>query len=176
MKEVMIDLETLSTENNAIIATIGAIKFDRTMDVPELKSMETFYIRIDSKSCELLNMHMDNSTIEWWKKQNEKSRNEIFSDENRISIKESLKKLSSFLKDCEIVWANSPNFDCIILENAYKKCKLKIPWKYYNLRDCRTVYDLGKISLDSIGKVSHNALEDCYNQILCLNKALKNIK
>ena len=42
MKEVMIDIETLSTKNNAVILTIGAIKFDRKDDIKELKNMETF--------------------------------------------------------------------------------------------------------------------------------------
>jgi len=85
-------------------------------------------------------------------------------------------ELTNFLKDCKYIWANSPNFDCVILENAYRCCNLEIPWKYWNLRDCRTIYDLGNTSLKSItAETKHNSLEDCYNQILCLNKAYKKI-
>lgn len=176
MKEVMIDLETLSTNNNAVICTIGAIKFDRNEDIKDLNKMETFYVRVDRESCEDLGMHIDKNTLEWWKTQDKKCQKEIFGEENRIPIKVALVKLSIFLRGCEYFWANSPNFDCIILENAYKACKLNIPWKYYMLRDTRTLYDLGNINLSSIGNVSHNSLEDCYNQIICLRKNIKSLK
>ena len=86
-----------------------------------------------------------------------------------VVAKDALIKLSNFLKDHKYIWANSPSFDCIILENAYKSCNLEIPWKFWNLRDCRTVYDLGKINLKSVSAVKHNALDDCYNQIIALS-------
>ena len=67
-------------------------------------------------------------------------------------------------------------FDFIILENAYKICNLLVPWKFWSLRDCRTVYDLANTKLSSIGETKHNSLDDCYNQILCLRKSLKKLK
>lgn len=176
MKEVMIDLETLSIQNNAVIATIGAIKFNRYENNKKIDKMEKIYIKVDHNSCIDLGMHIDKNTIDWWNNQDEKAKEEIFSKEDRIPIKNALGKLSIFLRGCEYFWANSPNFDCIILENAYKLCNLTIPWKYYMLRDCRTIYDLGKTSLSSICTTSHNSLEDCYNQILCLKKCIKNLK
>ena len=51
MSEIMIDIETLSTTPNALILTIGAIKFNRNEDVKDLKELETFYVRIDQNSC-----------------------------------------------------------------------------------------------------------------------------
>ena len=176
MKEVMIDIETLSTENNAIILTIGAIKFNRSGKIKELKDMETFYERVCKESCESFGMHSDENTIKWWNSQDEKAKYEALLNVDRTDIKLVLGKLSLFLRNCKCVWANSPNFDCIILENAYKACKLQVPWKFWNVRDCRTVYDLANIKLSSMGETSHNSLEDCYSQILCLHNSFKKIK
>ena len=52
MTEIMLDIETCSTKPNAMILSIAAIKFSRITEItPELKNMETFYVRIDQKSC-----------------------------------------------------------------------------------------------------------------------------
>ena len=172
----MIDIETLSTQSNAIILTIGAIKFDRGLIKKELDEMESFYVRINEDSCKKLNMHTDLNTVEWWKKQSKKAKYEVFEHKDRMDIKDALIKLSNFLKGHNHIWANSPSFDCIILENAYKQCDLDIPWKFWNLRDCRTVYDIGKVSLNTFfdkNKEDHNALNDCYKQILALKTSLK---
>lgn len=173
----MIDIETLGTNPNSCILTIGAIKFNRNKDIGDLKDCERFYIRIDQKSCENLGMEVNNDTLEWWKNQNPQSRYEALDNmKNRIDIKDGLLELKKFIKDSKYIWANSPNFDCVILENAYKKCNLEVPWKFWNLRDCRTVYDIGNTNLKSFVKETiHHSLIDCYNQILCLQKAFKNI-
>jgi exodeoxyribonuclease VIII len=174
--EVMIDIETLSTKNNALILTIGAIKFSRNKDIEPLESTVNFYKRISIKSCKKLNMDIDNDTVQWWNNQTKDARYEAIENKDRHDIKDVLIELTEFIKDCKYIWANSPNFDCVILENAYRCCNLEIPWKYWNLRDCRTIYDLGNTSLKSITtETKHNSLEDCYNQILCLNKAYKKI-
>ena len=173
--EIMIDIETLSTQNNAMILTIGAIKFQRNEDLTELKNMETFYVRIDTKSCKNLNMHVDDETLKWWGRQSEEAKNEVFYNTDRLDINESLTQLSQFLKGHKYIWSNSPSFDCVILENAFKCCGIEVPWKFWNLRDCRTVYDLGRVNLKSVSVVKHNALDDCYNQIIALKKSLKNL-
>ena len=173
----MIDIETLSTKPNALILTIGAIKFSRNKDIESLDKTDNFYKRVVIKSCTKLNMDIDNNTIQWWNNQSKESRYETIENKDRQDIKEVLEELSKFLKDSKYIWANSPNFDCVILENAYRCCNFEIPWKYWNLRDCRTIYDLGNTSLKSVVKeTTHNALKDCYDQILCLNKAYNNLK
>jgi len=62
--EVMIDIETLSIKNNALILTIGAIKFSREKDIEPLESTINFYKRINIKSCKKLNMDIDNDTVQ----------------------------------------------------------------------------------------------------------------
>jgi len=172
----MLDIETLSTSPNSLILTIGAIKFDRNKEMKDIKDMDTFYTRINQESCKKLNMDINKDTLEWWNLQSEESKFEAFTSEDRIDIKDALVKLSKFIKNTKYIWAHSPNFDCIILENAYRLCKLEIPWRFYNLRDTRTIYDIGKVALTNIDTNKHHSLYDCYNQITTLKLAFKNLK
>ena len=175
--DCMIDIETLSIKPNATILTIGAIKFNKSIQERPLKDMETFYIRINKNSCEKLKMDVDPKTIEWWKTQNDKTYYEAFENTDRIDIKEGLVQLSNFLKGHKNIWANSPNFDIVILENAYNCCKLDIPWNFWNLRDTRTVYDLASVRLNDFFNKDehHNALNDCHSQIKALKQSFKNL-
>jgi hypothetical protein len=179
MTNIMIDIETLSTKNNAVILTIGAVKFSMK-EKEEKEKTKKFYLRIDLQSCIKLKMHIDNNTEKWWKEQSKDAQYEVFENPDRVSIKDALIELSDFIKDAKCIWANSPNFDCIILENAYNSCKLEIPWKFWNLRDCRTLYSLANINLTTFKKINetkyitnHNALDDCIVQILALKESFK---
>ena len=172
MSEIMLDLETLSTKPNALILTIGAIKFNRNDKTKDINKLETFYVRITKDSCKKLDMDIDENTVKWWNQQTNEAKYEVFDNKDRIDIKDALIKLSLFLKSHSYIWANSPSFDCVILENAFNQCNLEIPWKFWNIRDCRTIYDIGNINLKRISKdtISHNALNDCYNQIIGIQK------
>jgi exodeoxyribonuclease VIII len=176
MSDIMIDLETLSTRNDAVILTIGAVKFNINKELDKTKQL---YMRINLQSCKNLKMHTDRSTVKWWKEQSKEAQYEVFENPDRIDIKDALVKLSEFLKNGKCIWANSPNFDCVILENAFNKCGIDIPWKFWNLRDCRTVYGLARLNLSSFRKniedesSAHNALNDCVMQILALKESFK---
>ena len=178
MTDIIIDIETLSTKTNALILTIGAIKFNRKDCIKDIKEMETFYLRVDIDSCKKLKMDIDNDTIKWWENQDTNiSYEALYNDKDRINIKDALNKLSLFIKNSKYIWANSPNFDCTILENAFNVCELDIPWKFWNLRDCRTVYDLAKFSLNSLSSSKdHNALNDCHKQYIALKKCFEILK
>jgi hypothetical protein len=177
MFDAMIDIETLSTSPNALVLTIGAIIFNPRDEPIPLKNMKTFYKRIDIESCKVLKLDVDKNTLEWWKDQPKESRYEAIENTDREHVKSVLLSLSDFIKDCNCIWANSPNFDCVILENVYKKLGLEIPWKFWNLRDTRTVYAIANLKLRNFSdkNVSHHALEDCYSQIKCLNASLRKL-
>lgn len=177
MTDIMIDIETLSTRNDAVILTIGAVKFNVNKELDKTKQL---YMRINLQSCKDLKMHTDRSTVKWWQEQSKEARYEVFEHPDRIDIKDALVKLAEFVKDGKYIWANSPNFDCVILENAFNKCKLEVPWKFWNLRDCRTVYGLARLNLNTFRKnvtmtvkTDHNALDDCIIQILAMKESFK---
>lgn len=173
----MIDLETLSVEPDAVVVTIGAIKFNRDEDLKALKDYDTFYIRVDPKSCEEIGCTVDPNTVAWWNKQSRVAQHEALHNTDRIPIRQALTQLSEWLNGSKIIWANSPSFDCVILETAYKKCGIDIPWKFWLTRDCRTLFDLAGIrkrDLPSNGE--HHALNDCYTQLIGVSRALSILK
>jgi hypothetical protein len=175
-KDCMLDIETLSTSTNAIVLTIGALKFQRSENKTRLlKDMDSFYERVCIDSCTKIGLQRDEDTEKWWKTQNKEIYYEAIENKDRIPIQDVLRKLSVFVRDCKYIWCQGINFDPVILENAFRKCKIPIPWKYYNLRDTRTVFDICKIDLKTFTKpdVHHNALQDCYTQYLALKQALK---
>jgi len=175
--DIMVDIETLGTSPNSVIATIGAMKFNRRDRLKTMEEMESFYRRIDINSCLSKGMTTEEDTVSWWDNQDEKSRDEIYSSENRISIEQALQELSDFLSPNPIFWAQGPHFDCTILENAYKKCNLVLPWKFYNVRDCRTILDIAGIRLKDVsGEYPHHSLYDCYKQVIAVKMAFNSLK
>jgi hypothetical protein len=176
MLEVMIDLETYSVEPNAVILTIGAIKFSRTGSVQAKKKLSTFYRRITLKSCKDVGLHTNPETVEWWSAQEKTAMYEAIGNPDRIPLKQALEEFNNWFRGSYIVWANSPSFDCVILESAAKACGSKIPWKFWNTRDCRTLFDLGNVRIKDLPiGIAHNAEDDCYRQIIGVKRALKNL-
>jgi hypothetical protein len=173
MSNVMIDIECLSVSPDATILTIGAIKFDRKSPLLPMDDYDKFYIRVN---CEDMGFHVDPNTVKWWDSQPKEARYEAIEHPDRVHIKIALIKLSKWIGTSQIIWANSPSFDCIILESAYKKCGLKIPWNFWSTRDCRTIFDLAGIrKFDLPDNDQHHALHDCYRQIVGVKRALKTL-
>jgi len=164
----MIDLETLSTKSNAVILTIGAIKFNRNEEPLPLNRMDTFYRKIDIQSCMDVGLTTDKKTIEWWNKQSNEVVVEAFEGDDRIPLEEMLTQFSMWFENSNRkIWSHGDDFDCVILNNAYTACKLEPPWKFWNTRDTRTLFDIKNFNLNSIqNKQPHNALEDAYAQVL----------
>jgi DNA polymerase III epsilon subunit-like protein len=177
MTDVMIDLETFSTKCNASILTIGAIKFNRKGHLPPLKELDTFYCRIDKESCKAIKLHFDPKVISWWEKQDDDCKYEVFTNEGRIHIRNALKDFAKWIGPNKKIWGHGSVFDCAILNNAYYECGLETPWDFWNIRDTRTIYDIGKVKLSDIpNNRKHHALHDAYRQIIGVKIALDNLE
>lgn len=157
---IMIDLETMGTSCIAGIMSIGAVKFKLTGEVEAL-----CHIGVDLQSCVNVNMEIDAGTVMWWLKQSKENQDRLLAIKT-VDIKTALQKLfNSFVgldkyKTC--VWSHGSNFDTVILENACKLTGTPIWWKYTNVRDTRTVFDVANYTYKAIGK--HDALEDAVSQ------------
>ena len=156
----MIDLETMGLTEDASIVSIGAVVFD-----PRCNAVtdRTFYTERDWQHQE--GRVSDPKVMVWWDKQSEPTKDALHGFDD---LKDELVRLASWLpKDCK-VWGNGPTFDISKLENAYRYYNLEIPWKYWNIRDCRTIKDIyesyrGGFS-SSNGGGAHNALNDAIHQ------------
>jgi hypothetical protein len=168
----MIDLETLGNTPTSVIASIGVVKFDLKKDV-DLSTAEVYTEVVNRESCIKQGLTMDVSTVEWWVKQGESAKR-IFGTSG-VELKTVLCQLRDWMRIWEDkeaqVWSNGANFDIPILENAYKRCGLDIPWKYYQTRCFRTIKALyPNIKLEN--KNAHTALDDALYQAEYLCKAI----
>lgn len=171
----MLDLETLSTRSNAVILVIAAVKFNRTKGVVEEPE---FYRHIDIDSCKAVGLTTDDITIKWWNQQSEAVRNEAFGGV-RLPLYNVLKEFRTWYgNNVSNIWCQGANFDIPILDEAYKRCKIESPWKFWEVRDTRTLYDVAKFRQKDLQRKgdNHNALHDCRHQISCVVESFRKIK
>lgn len=168
MADLMIDIETVGTGPEACVLTIAAQSFD-----PFVRGYydQQYYARVDIDSQP--DRNIEQGTIDWWATQPAAARDEAFAEHDRIPLKQALEELGRMIWHSKRIWANGPTFDMNILEHAYKSLGLVLPWKYYLVRDARTVYSL----CPNLNKypASHHALEDCRRQIDLLHDSLESL-
>lgn len=162
---VMLDLETLDTKTSSVILSLGAVKFDPyESDSPSAP----LYIRPDVDEQFREGRTASESTLDWWANQTEEARLEAFGDDGRISIRSMLNDLNRYLVGIEKIWANGVLFDIGILEDLYCQYEQPVPWQYWQIRDSRTIYDMGDDSAKTGNKDLHNALADSYHQAVAV--------
>ena len=168
----MIDIETLSTRPDATVLTVGAIKFDPFTDVEPHSGL---YLRLNVDEQSELDRHVDQGTLEWWAKQDEKIRNEALGDEDRVQLTEFVRQLNKWCVGLDELWCQGPLFDYAILQNLYAQLNTPVPWNYWQIRDSRTLFNmLPKDPRKDVQMDLHNALADCYFQAKSVQKAYKN--
>lgn len=83
-----------------------------------------------------------------------------------------LRGFAQWFDDADEVWANSPSFDCELLEAAYDAVGLEAPWDFYQERDYRTLSSL-PVAVDvEFEGVEHDALDDAKHQALVAAETL----
>ncbi|ENZ9817281.1 3'-5' exoribonuclease [Escherichia coli] len=161
-----VDLETMGTNPDAPINSIGGTFFD-----PATGEMgPEFSKAIDLETSGGI---IDRKTIKWWAKRSREAQSAIFTDE--ISLDVALRLFIEFIEKnsggCFVqVWGNGANFDNVILRRSYERQGIPCPWLYYNDRNVRTIVELGNaIGFDvrmaiPFEGVPHNALDDARHQ------------
>lgn len=169
-KHLMVDLETLATSPDAAILTIGAVLFDPY----STRIYDKLYMRVDLDSVTALGMKIDDATIEWWSKQSAAAQEEAFGEDNRIPIEEAIEKFHKFAWNSEAFWSHGSIFDINILDTYYRKLSKAPPWNYWQIRDTRTVFDLG-FDPELPKVTAHNALEDANAQAIGVQTIMRKI-
>ena len=163
----MIDLEGLATGPETTILTIAAQAFD---PFGTGYYNQQYYARITLESQP--NRSIEQGTIDWWATQ-PAAQAEAFMEEGRIDLDQALDSLGKLIWHSNFIWMNGPTYDATILEHAYKSYGKPLPWKYYKVRDARTVYSLWPDCPRP--PTSHHALEDCRRQIDMLQATLRHL-
>jgi hypothetical protein len=170
---IMIDMETLDTAPSTVILTIGAVKFDpRGVGVVEKLELRP---TIDEQT-ETYNRSISDDTLRWWGEQSPDAIEEAMGDRDRISYRDCMEQLYKFCWNADKVWSNGSGFDVVVAENAFRELDMKIPWPFWTIRDCRTIYDLAGVSLKDGGHVTtHKAVEDAERQAIVVQKAYQKL-
>ena len=163
----MIDIEGLGTGPDAAILTIAAQSFD---PFGTGYYDRHYYARITLESQE--NRRIQDDTLAWWATQPE-AQAEAFAEDNRIPLEQALDELYKLAWQHDYIWAQGPTYDINILEHAYKSYGKLQPWKFYRVRDSRTVLSLWPER--PVPPTSHHALEDTRKQIDILQQTLKHL-
>ena len=162
MKDIMVDIETLGTCNDAVITQIGACYFDRyTGDIGN-----EFAINVEIGSCLGKGLKVTSGSIKFWL---ERKENCTFL-KNPIPLGSALGKFGTFIDKKAFLWSHA-TFDMVILAAGYEAVGQGLPYSYRNVRDIRTLTDLARIPYkkeegeEKKDAKSHDALEDCRYQV-----------
>lgn len=170
MKDVMVDIETLGTKPGCVTLSIGAVLFDPcSFDLGQ-----QFYLNINVEDSHNAGFFSDPQTVKWWEKQSQEAKDHLVP--NQYPVKQAMKIFADWFKQSggEKPWSHGAPFDITILEHALSYLEIPIPWKYYNVRDTRTVFDLYQFDVRNEPRngTHHNALDDARFQAICIQKAL----
>lgn len=196
--DLMIDIETLGTDEDAVVLSIGAVKFrpDTRDDWETLGWLgRSFYGRFDEEQQGEDGRSTDFNTLQWWEKQSNEAK-AVF-DEEPEEVTEVLLKLATFAKGCRRIWGNGPDFDNTIMTHLYNDYCIEniFYWtagdgtlvKMGKNRCVRTMRHLWNMlcgfpyggkppPVDSDNTVVHNALDDAKRQVLEVQKMYSDCK
>jgi hypothetical protein len=158
-QHLMVDLETLDTKTSATILTLGAVRFDPYSNT----TMKELYLRVDIDSQDVLGCTVSDDTLKWWNQQDVSIMEEAFDPRNRIPIHEVINQFHALAWNCDAFWSHGATFDLMILQNIYDRLGRTYPWQYWQMRDTRTLFDIGFDPEMPQGS-KHNALEDAKRQ------------
>jgi hypothetical protein len=169
--DIVLDIETLSTRPDAVVLTIGAIKFSPFSDDIDMDT--GFYTRIDVNEQIAMGRHVSEDTIQWWGKLPEEVREDALGEEGRDSLSKALAGLNKFLVGSDNIWVQGPVFDIATLENLYRQMLMPPPWHFWNIRDSRTLFGVHGDPRVKNHQHAHNAMVDCYIQGKAIQKVYR---
>lgn len=162
MKHVMVDAETLGTAADAVILSLGAVKFD--LETGEIDD-EGFYASISVESNLDYKRRIQEDTLIWWMKQSAAAQN-VF-HEDKVPLPDALCDFSDWLGTPDhFMWSMGADFDLPMIAHAFRSCTIEIPWAFWNSRCARTYKNLPGAKNISVPRTGthHNALQDAVYQ------------
>lgn len=178
---IMVDFETLSLKENAVLLSLGACVFDPATG----EIGQTFYTAIDPRTQYGRDISAD--TVLWWMSQDDAARSKLIDavkcadavqdtdlegdayadlvEQAAIPINHAAMAFSAFIEQFEDVecWSNG-GVDHMWLQSMFDYSGFKNPLPFWKQRDYRTLKALyPDIKAEDWG-VAHNALDDAIKQ------------
>ena len=170
-KHLMVDLETMAVTPKATVLSLGAVQFNPYGN----GYSDKLYMLISIDDQDVLGREVDPNTLDWWSKQDPKAMEEAFSPDNRVPLAEAVDRFHKFAWGCDAFWSHGATFDLVILEDIYRQLGKPLPWNFWQLRDTRTLFDLGWNSDMPKGDL-HNALQDAIRQSVGVQNIYSKLK
>lgn len=171
MQHLMLDIETLDTQNSSIVLSVGGCVFNPTaMDKTTKDNLlffgESIYLELNTYQQGAVGRTISLDTLFFWSRQ-EPGLEQFTCPHN--DIKDDLQALSSFISHNSITyaWSKSPSFDLCILQSLFSDFDLSFPIDFRKWCDVRTIELVrGMIQLPNIGfeGIKHNAMADARHQ------------
>ncbi|WP_145524380.1 3'-5' exonuclease [Yersinia rohdei] len=170
MKDIMIDIETLGTTYGCAVLSIGAVRFDRSTG----EIGDKFYASMGQQAQNY--GHASQSTLDWWEQQSPEAKEAAFSGMEAPVVV--AKTIASGIDKNDLVWGNGSIFDITILESWFVSVNVPCPWKFWNVRDVRTVVDLSPLNIKDFTRegVHHNALDDAIHQAKYVSAMIQSLR
>jgi len=168
-RHVCFDLETLSVQKDALILSIGCTTFHWDDDSGFDEYCDTgLFVKADPSAQTSRHCSMD--TIEWWMsgKVSDAARDASFID-NPVGLapKYLIRALATWARMHGLTedthwYCRGPHFDAAILEDFASQYGLELPFKYWQVRDVRTMLDFHQRErLDAPSNfIEHHPLHD----------------
>lgn len=163
------DVETLAVSDDATILEIGCV-----VAIPDnngkLKLQGKLSHAIDLKS-QLDEYHctIDPVTLMWWINKGDMLK-QIYSTKDVFPLDKSLNIITQLVNDVRAAhdavyfWSRGPEFDYRIIKNALTRYNMQPFWKFWELRDIRTISN--PLFLDEQHRTinNHRAVDDALNE------------
>ena len=164
---VMVDIETMGTNPDAPILSIGWVQF--TVEGVDHASAKC--CRLDLAKELKAGAKCDADTIQFWMKQPDDARAELFGADVPAMFRNPQNGLSVFSASMPIVsnlagvWGNGATFDNVLLRQCFARYDMVAPWPFYKDRCFRTLKNmLPRIAAPLFTGIKHSAMDDAVHQ------------
>lgn len=188
LKHLVVDIETLSTEPNAVVLALAIVPFTFE-DHTYFSTLLTQGLMVKFKVEEQVKVHrrhIEESTVSWWKEQQKKIRDIIVKPSpSDVTIRDGLSEfnqfvlgISGFSKEKSYVWSRGNDFDFPIIKTLFRDANISLPYNHWKIRDVRTAIDImagtdnGKYTVKYGGEgfMEHHPLHDSAMDAARLNE------
>lgn len=171
-QEIMVDIETLSSESNALMVSLGAITRNQQGDLIRFEAVVA-----PNHYSNKLDISPD--TVNWWLKQSEEARASITKPGR--SLVEVCAGFNQWLESIcppdakPRLWGNGAAFDNVILRANYKVAGMKPAWGFREDACYRTLKNLLPDTPWTPPAIAHSAISDAEAQFIHLEALLARI-
>lgn len=182
MTHIMVDIETLGTDPNAVIASIGAVSFNEKEITGEFEVNVNLHSQMRENSL-VPKATITADTIVWWMHQAIEARMATFpKDQGKLpSIGEALQSFAEWAADegATHFWSHGATFDLVTLNAANVRVNGEpLFTDFRNLRDTRTLYEITGVNPKTfMGEgTAHSAIDDSRAQALAVIESWRLIR